>query len=321
MKIGLHIFLLALLYTSPTWAADSYYSIQLGSFSDKKSATQFYKHMQVYPEARIERIGKYYTARIGLWLKRQEAEALLPDVKQLAPQATIRKAYYRQERLIRPDSLNGTGSSMTIAFSPQELPPEHDTSRTKKSRPPVSPPASSVEQPPKKQQTKTDKVKAALQSTDSADGTAQANTPAATTRSTTTTPSVSPAPAASSSDAQQAKSKQPEPSTDAEAKPSWHTFYSYHFGSFANQAEAADMYEKIKMLPHPRVEHDGQDYLPRFGLWKKEAPGQAHGPLAQEIAETATLQQVSFPPASIVLASFEQHGQQPGVGDSAAAVP
>lgn len=58
------------------------------------------------------------------------------------------------------------------------------------------------------------------------------------------------------------------------------------------------------MLPQARVEHDGQAYLPRFGLWKEKKMGEAYLPLVREIATDATLQQVTFPPDQIVLPSF-----------------
>jgi hypothetical protein len=61
------------------------------------------------------------------------------------------------------------------------------------------------------------------------------------------------------------------------------------------------------MLPQARVEHDGQVYLPRFGLWKEKGMGEAYLPLVREIAMEATLQQVSFPPDQIVLPSFSSN--------------
>ena len=101
---------------SPVWdlpvqAATSYYSIQLSSFPDEKSAVQFYEKIKSLPQAQIERIGKYYTARIGVWRDRSDAVALLTDVRTISPGATVRKAFYRKERLIVPDSVDAPGAA------------------------------------------------------------------------------------------------------------------------------------------------------------------------------------------------------------------
>ena len=112
---------------SPVWdhpvqATTTYYSIQLGSFPNEKSAVQFYEKIKSQPQARIERIGKYYTARVGLWQDRSDAEAILADVRNIAPGATIRKALYRTERLIVPDSLDDPAAASTPKPVPQVNP-------------------------------------------------------------------------------------------------------------------------------------------------------------------------------------------------------
>ena len=61
------------------------------------------------------------------------------------------------------------------------------------------------------------------------------------------------------------------------------------------------------MVPQARVEHDGQAYLPRFGLWKEKKMGEAYLPHVREIATDATLQQVTFPPDQIVLPSYSSN--------------
>ena len=136
---------------SPVWdrpvqAATSYYSIQLGSFPNKKSALQFYEKIKNQPQARIERIGKYYTARVGLWQDRSAAEAILADVRKIAPGATLRKALYRTERLIVPDSLDDPAAAATPKPAPQESRQEQVKG---KPEPPSSP------QPPTKKPAKT----------------------------------------------------------------------------------------------------------------------------------------------------------------------
>jgi hypothetical protein len=120
---------------SPVWdrpvqAATSYYSIQLGGFPNKKSALQFYEKIKNQPQARIERIGKYYTARVGLWQDRSDAQAILADVRKIAPGAIIRKALYRTKRLIVPDSLDDPAA----ASSPKPVPQESSQEQAQKQR-------------------------------------------------------------------------------------------------------------------------------------------------------------------------------------------
>ncbi len=130
MTIALRIIFFFLVFSfqvgvSPVWdrpvqAATSYYSIQLSSIPNKKSALQFYEKIKSQPQARIERIGKYYTARVGLWQNHSDAQAILADVRKIAPGATIRKALYRTERLIVPDSLDDPAAAASPKPVPQE---------------------------------------------------------------------------------------------------------------------------------------------------------------------------------------------------------
>ena len=64
------------------------------------------KKIKNLPQARIEGTGKYYTAPVVVWRDGSFAEALLADVHTIAPQATVRKAFYRKEQIIVPDSFN-----------------------------------------------------------------------------------------------------------------------------------------------------------------------------------------------------------------------
>ncbi|RUM32143.1 MAG: hypothetical protein DSY42_01705, partial [Aquifex sp.] len=52
------------------------------------------------PKARIEKIGSYYTIRVGLWKTKEEANEHLKKVKIEFPNAFIRTCYYIKERII-----------------------------------------------------------------------------------------------------------------------------------------------------------------------------------------------------------------------------
>jgi len=99
----------------------------------------------------------------------------------------------------------------------------------------------------------------------------------------------------------------PTSTPDKKQTPSRYLFYSFHFGSFPDEAAVGLIYEKIKMLRQARVQHDGQVYLPLFGLWKEKGAGEAPLPLVQEITAEETCQQVSFPRDQIILLSFSSH--------------
>ena len=144
----------SLVWDRPVQAATTYYSIQLGSFPNEKSAVQFYEKIKSLPQARIERIGKYYTARVGLWQDRSDAEAILADVRNIAPGATIRKALYRTERLIVPDSLDDPAAASTPKPVPQEPrqeqvkgKPEPSSSPQPPTKKPAETPAASTSSP------------------------------------------------------------------------------------------------------------------------------------------------------------------------------
>ena len=427
MKISIPL-VFFLLLSVPVQAETSYYSLQLGSFPSEKRALQFYEKIKDYPQARIEQIGQYYTARVGLWQNQEEATAFLDMIREVAPNAQVRKAYYRQARLIVPDALDVAplaAGSKTKMPSVQETPTEHTQAQAQEQtqaptqeqtiastpddadKQPTVGPAPSSQQPLTQQsrpphpdkEVETEPSAAASASSDqdtffsfqmgsfatqeearqayaqikdlpdarierigngytarfglwkdrtgaaAFQAEAKKIVPDAYLRTARHDPArivpmqedVEPAPSQADATSTAARPEPPSPppppqqdeheeieqieqakqveQTDItpQAPLPRHIFYSYDFGSFSNQAEAAAVYEKIKLLPHARVEHDGQRYLPRFGLWKKEAPGKAYGPLVQEITSNATLEQVSFPPASIVLPSFQSQSQSQAV--------
>ena len=89
------------------------YSFQLGSFLDKEPARLLYKQVKELPQARVEKIGRYYTVRIGLWEIRQTAEAYRATTRRVAPDAFLRIADWKHERVL-------TGQPF-VAQEPQKL--------------------------------------------------------------------------------------------------------------------------------------------------------------------------------------------------------
>ena len=82
------------------FAATAYYSFQLGSFPDKEAAVLMYERIKDLPKARVEKIGEYYTVRIGFWKSRQTAEAFRGVTRRIAPDAFLRIADLKQERIL-----------------------------------------------------------------------------------------------------------------------------------------------------------------------------------------------------------------------------
>ena len=74
------------------------------------------REIKSLPQPWIEPIRKYYTARVGVWRDRSYAEALLADVHTIAPGATVRKAFYRKEPIIVPDSFHAPGPASGVEF-------------------------------------------------------------------------------------------------------------------------------------------------------------------------------------------------------------
>jgi hypothetical protein len=81
------------------------YSVQSGSFKHIEEAQkQFDSIVQGIPEKyldylRIEKIGKYYTVRTGIFEDRVSADTLLQTMKSRYPASVIQKAYIKEDRL------------------------------------------------------------------------------------------------------------------------------------------------------------------------------------------------------------------------------
>ena len=76
------------------------YSFQLGSFPEKEAAVHLYKRIAPLPNARVEKIGQYYTVRFGHWQSREQAETFRAGAHQHAPDAFLRTADLNHTRTL-----------------------------------------------------------------------------------------------------------------------------------------------------------------------------------------------------------------------------
>ena len=99
-----------------SFTAQIIYTIQTGSFDDVKPAqNQFDSIVQELNEKqldylRIEKIGNFYSVRLGKFEDNAAAEKFLKEVKPHFPTAIVRDAYFIEERIVKiykPSSLKG----------------------------------------------------------------------------------------------------------------------------------------------------------------------------------------------------------------------
>jgi len=79
-----------------------YFCVQIGSFSKKELALEFFNKVKHLPEARIEKIGWFYTVRVGLKEKRKDIILLYKELKKEFKDAWLRTCYYIPSRIIMP---------------------------------------------------------------------------------------------------------------------------------------------------------------------------------------------------------------------------
>ena len=90
-----------------SYTAQTIYTIQTGSFDDVKPAqNQFDSIVQGLNEKqldylRIEKIGNFYSVRLGKFEDNAAAEKFLEEVKPHLPTAIVRDAYFIEERIVK----------------------------------------------------------------------------------------------------------------------------------------------------------------------------------------------------------------------------
>ena len=80
----------------------SFYCIQLYTSKSKEKSIKYYEFVRNLPDARIEKVGKYYILRVGFFQKKDEAIKILKKVKKIFKDALLRKCYYIPKRIIYP---------------------------------------------------------------------------------------------------------------------------------------------------------------------------------------------------------------------------
>ncbi|AAC07366.1 SPOR domain-containing protein [Aquifex aeolicus] len=114
--MGVILLLLIIVFS---FSKEAYYCIQVLSSRDLSSAERAYRKLADYPHARIEKIGDYYTVRVGLWENKSKAKEYLSQVKSVYPGAFLRTCYYIEDRIV---SINkGNVKKKVESFNGKEL--------------------------------------------------------------------------------------------------------------------------------------------------------------------------------------------------------
>jgi len=94
--ILLFIFLVALSFPEE----EEFYCVQVASSREGKSLRSYLEKVGNLPDARVEKIGNFYTLRVGFFRKKREAEEVLKKVKEYFPDAFVRGCYKKPERIV-----------------------------------------------------------------------------------------------------------------------------------------------------------------------------------------------------------------------------
>ena len=93
--------------TTPPSRETLFYTLQAGSFLKQDDAIRLYKKLsqklpsEMLDSLRIEKIGSFFTVRVGKKLNRQEIAPLLQEAKKVVEDPAIIHAYVRDSRIVR----------------------------------------------------------------------------------------------------------------------------------------------------------------------------------------------------------------------------
>jgi tetratricopeptide (TPR) repeat protein len=93
-------------YTYAGSKPESIYTVQAASFHALESAKQTFENLiqsldkKNRDHVRIEKIGKFYSLRLGRFKNHASAEKFFNSVKSHLPSAMVMKAYYKEERIV-----------------------------------------------------------------------------------------------------------------------------------------------------------------------------------------------------------------------------
>ena len=99
------------------------YCIQVITSQSEEKSRNVFSELSDFPLSRVEKIGKYYTVRIGLFENPEEAKDTLKEVRKYFPQAILRKCTLKDERiiLIKRNEKNKNENEREIVKSFKEL--------------------------------------------------------------------------------------------------------------------------------------------------------------------------------------------------------
>jgi len=98
-----------------------YYCVQLGSFSERREAVDLFKKLEYLPYARVEKIGQFYTIRIGLEEKKINVLPLYKRLKKEFKDAWLHICYYIPSRIIMPVKVGKKAIAKPAKVLPKQL--------------------------------------------------------------------------------------------------------------------------------------------------------------------------------------------------------
>ncbi|MEE8329774.1 MAG: tetratricopeptide repeat protein [Thermodesulfovibrionia bacterium] len=129
LMIFLTVFVFLLCLPGNSYAQESAYTIQIGSFLELEPAEkQFDLLKQGLKEEnidylRVEKIGKYYSVRLGKFKDNAEAKKALPVVKRHVAAAITMKSYFIEKRMIKLYRPPGLAEDPSVKEAVKEVKP------------------------------------------------------------------------------------------------------------------------------------------------------------------------------------------------------
>ncbi len=93
--------ILLLIFSFIVYGQEKYYCIQVISSRNLSEAERVFLELKHLPHARIERIGSFYTVRIGFWKNKNEYKKYIEEISQKYHTAFPRTCLYLEERIVK----------------------------------------------------------------------------------------------------------------------------------------------------------------------------------------------------------------------------
>ncbi|GAB6065673.1 hypothetical protein JCM9492_07650 [Aquifex pyrophilus] len=94
----MYLILILLLFTF-AYSVDKY-CIQLSTLGNLEEAKREFEKVKDFPLARVEKIGRFYVLRVGLYEDKKKALHALREVRRIFPTAFVRKCKFNKERIV-----------------------------------------------------------------------------------------------------------------------------------------------------------------------------------------------------------------------------